>query len=130
MNESVTFMNTLLPSALLCAAAYVLPWLYVPRETRSQKVTAIAVISAGGTVQLLAMLIFGYLYADAGFDVAYQIEQNPWGTLLYFADLADLSMILWVPTLLLSWFYIAQRVERLRGEDMMRVEIERDGGTA
>ncbi|MEQ8294067.1 MAG: hypothetical protein RIA08_17840 [Roseovarius sp.] len=119
MNETtIDFWNTGLPLALIAGATVVLPFILIPWRTRSHRRVA-----AGMAVS--AVLMIGVSAGiSALFDkrgIAAGIEIMGLWPYVRFMILSSLkSALLWVPLLALFWFNAAQRVERLRGEDMAR----------
>lgn len=119
MNETtIDFWNTALPLALIAGATVVLPFLLIPWRTRSHRRVV-------GGMALCALLMIGVSAGvSALFDkrgIAAGIEIMGLWPYVWFMILSSLkSALLWVPLLALFWFNAAQRVERLRGEDMAR----------
>ncbi len=106
------------PLVVLGGAALVLPLVFVPRGTRSQGQVAVGIaISAGIMIFLGAIL---YLIFDSR-SFGEGIE------LLGLTGLAALAVqgsikgvLFWAPFLALRWMTLAQRVELLRCQDMVR----------
>ena len=119
MIETPNIWNTGLPLLILGALGWVLPRMLVPETTRSHKRVGLGVLCA-----VLALIAISALILIA-FDMpAYRSALWGGGGMLLVAEIAlrnsALFAIAWVPMVALSWFNMAQRVERLRGEDMAR----------
>ncbi len=116
MIETPTIWNTGLPLLVLGALGWVVPRLLVSDMTRSHMAVAIAVICA--VLFLVAFSALVLVALDVG---AYQRALQMGGPLLV-AEIALRNSLLfavsWAPMLLLSWFNMAQRVERWRGRDL------------
>ena len=123
MNETtIDFWNTGLPLALIAGAAVLLPFVLIPWRTRSHRRVAVGILVS-------AVLMIGVSAGvSALFDkrgIAAGVEIMGLWPFVWFMIVSSLkSALLWVPVLGLFWFNAAQRVERLRGEDMAR----KDGG--
>ncbi|MGK7652191.1 hypothetical protein ACSQ76_07185 [Roseovarius sp. B08] len=121
MNDtSVTLVNTGLPLLIIGGLAALLPWVLTPRGTRSHLRVLMSV--------LLSILLL--LVASAGVFALFDKR-----SLLGGQTLAGQGIIAWMylrsslgaaavwgPVLAFVWLGLAQRVERLKGEDMARRE--------
>jgi hypothetical protein len=117
----IGWANTFLPLGALAALALALPFVTVPRATRSQARLAVGV-AASALVRLVAGTgLFAGLYAGEGG------APRPAAVL----RATGMAAIVWAPLLALAWFVRAQGVERRRGEDMAqagRLDAGRPGG--
>ncbi len=118
--QPITLMNTGLPLTVLGALAFILPRLILPRETRSHRVLTITLLASVLLTLLAAIAIFGYIQTQLGTDLAGAFATSPTGTLALLIRPALLSGIVWLPLLVLSGFNLGQRIEDLRGRDLMR----------
>ncbi len=106
------------PLFVLGGAAILVPYVLIPRETRSHRRVAAGIGVSAGVMILLGILV--YLMFDDR-DLATGLEINGVDGMVALALGGSIrSAILWGPLLALYWFYAAQRVERLRGEDKVR----------
>ena len=116
MPETVTFWNTGVPLILMGVLGWILPRLLVPDDTRSHLAVSAAVLCGA----LLLVAISGAVLV--AFDFGSYVHALDMGGVLLVAEIALINAALfavaWVPMLLLSWFNMAQRVERWRGRDM------------
>ncbi|MCX7644484.1 MAG: hypothetical protein N2Z62_04205 [Rhodobacteraceae bacterium] len=118
--EPVTLLNTALPLGIIGTAGAVLPRLLVPAGTRS--LARLAWV-AGACVPLMlvfAAAVFLALRRAGGADLAGAFAAAPGPVLGELARSAAMSTLVWGPALALSALSLAQRIERLRGEDMAR----------
>ena len=110
-------VKTALPVACMAVLSVILPYVFVPRNTRSHKTVTVCIM---GTA--LCLVVFGAILTNL-FDArnldALSGMQSLYAVWLYLRE-SLYFMIVWVPLLGLVWFNFAQRVERLRGEDIMR----------
>ncbi|MEM1426581.1 MAG: hypothetical protein AAGF75_08530 [Cyanobacteria bacterium P01_H01_bin.130] len=106
------------PLFVLGGAAILVPVLVIPRGTRSHVRVAVGI--GGSALAMIALGILVYLMFDDR-DLATGLEIKGVGGMVVLALGGSLrSALLWGPLLALHWFYAAQRVERLRGEDKVR----------
>ncbi|MEO9894898.1 MAG: hypothetical protein ABJD13_09620 [Paracoccaceae bacterium] len=121
----ITFTNTGLPLLIFAGVALTLPSLMVPRDTRSHTRVARGMIATAAV-----LVVFGPLVAMA-FDSrplpagpADTYKGQVWLLLYQFQFRASLTLALvWAPLLALVWFNASQRVEQLRGQDIVRESI-------
>jgi hypothetical protein len=118
--EPVTLLNTALPLAAIGAAGVVLPRLLVPAGTRSLARLALGAAACVPLMLLVAMAVFLAVRWAAGADMAGALAAAPGLVLGELARSAAMSTLVWGPALALSALSLAQRIERLRGEDMAR----------
>jgi len=115
-----TFTNLVLPLAILVALAAALPWLLLPRGTRSQRAVAwVFVISCLVLALAAAVLVMG----SAALEGARPLEpfrHAPLAALGNLARVVALSALLWAPILMLIAYMQSMQVEKRRGEDMVR----------
>ena len=111
-------LATFLPIAILGIVALALPHLLVPRDTRSHRSLGLGIAVTVSVLILLGPLLY------ALFDTRDLYEANTFAegaVIAWIVFLDSLSAaILWAPLVGLIWFGKAQRVEKLRGEDMAR----------
>ncbi|WP_127746993.1 hypothetical protein [Parasedimentitalea marina] len=117
MNDTqVTLFNTGLPMMVIGILAVVVPRLLVQKATRSHLVVAIGMILACVTMAVLSAGVF-FLFDNR----SYETLIGAGGYVLALEFLIEASwkaVILWAPLILLTWLSLAQRVERLRGQDL------------
>lgn len=119
MTDTPNIWNTGLPLLILGILGWVLPRMLVPEDTRSHKRVALGVAFAVLTLIATSALIL------VAFDMpAHRSALWGGGGVFLVAEIAlrnsALFAVAWVPMVALSWFNMAQRVERLRGKDMAR----------
>ena len=115
--SDLAFFSTTLPVVLMGLLAFGLPFLIVPRQTRSHLTVTLCILGTAALLIVVGAIVTnlfdardtGDLKGGASLYVAWLYLRES----LYFA-------LLWVPILALVWLNRAQRVERLRGEDMAR----------
>ena len=100
--EGIGWANTFGPLLGLTLLAVALPFITVPRATRSQARLALGVALAAGLT----------LAAAAGFYA--------WGYDGALPRRSVMTALAWGPALALAWLVRAQAVERRRGEDVAR----------
>ncbi|MEO0370351.1 MAG: hypothetical protein AAF231_02745 [Pseudomonadota bacterium] len=106
------------PLFVLGGAAILLPFLLIPRETRSHRRVALGIGVSAGVMIALGILVF-LMFDDR--DFATGLEINGVGGMVALALGGSIrSAVMWAPLLVMYWLYAAQRVERLRGEDKVR----------
>ncbi|MEM6590025.1 MAG: hypothetical protein AAF641_16390 [Pseudomonadota bacterium] len=107
-----------MPLFVLGGAAILVPFVLIQRETRSHGRVAVGIGLSAGAMIALGILVF-LMFDDR--DLGAGLEVNGVGGMLALALGGSIrSALLWGPLLALHWFYAAQRVERLRGEDKVR----------
>lgn len=119
-SEPVTLLNTALPLGIIGAAGIVLPRLLLPAATRSLSRLAWVAAACVPLMILVAMAVFLAVRWAAGADVPGALAAAPGFVLGELARSAAMSTLVWGPALALSTLSLAQRVERLRGEDTAR----------
>ncbi|MGK7754370.1 MULTISPECIES: hypothetical protein [unclassified Roseovarius] len=121
MNDtSVTLVNTGLPLLIIGGLAALLPWVLTPRGTRSHGRVLVSVVlsvllllaASAGVFALFdkRSLLGGRTLAGQGI-IAWMYLRSSLG-----------AVAVWGPVLAFVWLGLAQRVERLKGEDMARRE--------
>lgn len=113
----ISFTNTGIPMLIVGTLAVVLPFVLSPRDTRSHWRVAGGVAGTAGIVVLAgALVLVVFDPRQIGADQA-----RRWIVLaqIYLRASLPLAMF-WAPLLALVWFGQAQRVERLRNDDMVR----------
>lgn len=115
---SAGIIETSLPIAIIGVAAIILPRLVVPQDTRSHRT-----VFARYAIVIVLLLILGpALYAL--FDTRGLYEAGSLAEALQILRIifrqSLTAAIIWVPILVLNWFGSAQRVEAMRGQDMLR----------
>lgn len=109
-------VNTLMPMLVLFLASLILPAALVPRRTLSQRRLALAMLVSAAGLVVLGMLVFAWLYAQAGAQVFAALAEQPRGVAGHLFGVSLGSMPYWAPVLGLVWLIRAQGVERRRGE--------------
>ncbi|MEO1138942.1 MAG: hypothetical protein AAFW87_05745 [Pseudomonadota bacterium] len=119
MNDpTFTFANIGLPLLIIGAVAAVLPWVMVPRDTRSQRRVAGVVVATALFMVVFSAMIFS-VFDKRSFLGGETLPGQ--GVLAWMYVRASLgAVVAWGPVLLFVWLGLAQRVERLKGEDMVR----------
>ncbi|MCG6904253.1 MAG: hypothetical protein LJE68_16395, partial [Rhodobacter sp.] len=64
--------------------------------------------------------LFALIYGARGAEVSAAFDAAPALTAWFFLRLSGFTALLWVPLLALSWFGMAQGVEKRKGEDVAR----------
>lgn len=119
-SEPISLLNTGVPLIVLGALAVLLPLMLVPRGTRKQWEVAVAIWGAAGLLLLAGGAVFAAVYAVEGIGVGAAFGEAPLATGWFFVRQSGLAAVAWVPVLLLTWFGLAQRVEKRKGEDRVR----------
>jgi hypothetical protein len=120
--QPVTLLNTALPLAVIGTAGIVLPRLLLPARTRSLALLAWVSAACVPLLAILAMAVFLAARWAAGADIPGVLAAAPWLVIGELARSAAMSTLAWGPALALSVLSLAQRIERLKGEDMARRE--------
>ncbi|MBV0913053.1 hypothetical protein [Anianabacter salinae] len=120
MTDAVGFWNTGAPLILLVALAWLLPGWLVPRSARSQGRIAVLLGLSALLVGAAGVPVFAAAQRAAGADPVGALAERPVATLVYLGRSSALAVLAWGPIMALRWFGLAQRAERLKGEDMMR----------
>lgn len=118
--QPITLVNTALPLGLLGAAGIALPRLLLPGQTRTLSRLAWVTALCVPVLFLIAMAVLAGVRTAAGTDLAGALGAAPGHVLGDLARSALMSSLVWGPALFLSALSLAQRVERLKGEDMAR----------
>jgi hypothetical protein len=118
--QPITLLNTGLPLVVLGAAGAVVPHLLLPLHTRSLALLAVVAFLSVPILFLIGMVVFGLVMWAEGANVAGALAAAPGYVLGQLAWSAMLSSLVWGPALVLSALSLAQRIERVRGEDIVR----------
>ena len=112
-----TIWNTGVPLVLIGILAIILPFLLIRKDTRSHRSVALGVAIAAVLLVLAGALI---LWGIDTRDI--EIAENASASVLFqiYLRASFPFAMLWAPLLALIWFGKAQRVEKLRGEDLVR----------
>lgn len=116
----VTLLNTGLPTAITGALALLMPHLFVGRDERSHARIALRILLISGVLLLVSAALMALSYTQYEIALAGSLAEQPLATTLYFLKRGALMAMVWLPLLLLAWFGLAQRVERLRDHDIIR----------
>lgn len=116
-----------LPVCVLAVLAVVLPLLITPKNTRSQRRLAISVMMSVLVLLVIGAAFMAVLYLAEGADVGAKIIRNPLYVLIFFSKRSGMAALIWGPLLALAWFGMAQKIERLKGKDGMRIGLGRGG---
>jgi hypothetical protein len=114
-----------LPVCLLAALAIALPLWITPRGTRSQRRLMISVGLSAIILLAIGAVFMAVLYAAEGTDVGHVVTSSPITGVLFFLKRSGLTALIWGPLLAFAWFSLAQKVERLKGKDGIRVGLDR-----
>ncbi|MBU2936586.1 MULTISPECIES: hypothetical protein [Pacificibacter] len=117
--------STVLPICVLAALAIALPLWITPRNTRSQGRLRISVGLSAFILLIIGAVFMAVLYAVEGTDVGHVVLNTPVHAALFFLKRSVLTALVWGPLLALAWFSMAQRIERLKGKDGVRVGVGR-----
>lgn len=117
---SFGFLDTGLPLIVLGLLAAGLPWLLVPRGARGHGAAARGIGMSALVLLAVGVAMMAYLGARAGGDLIGLARAEPLGAAWILLRRSAMAALVWAPILVLVWFSMAQRVERLRGEDVMR----------
>jgi len=110
-------VQTGLPLALVAIGAMVLPFLFIRRDTRSHMHVTLGVFGTALCLVILGALVS--VWASDRSTGELSGLQSAYATWLYLRESLYLGLI-WLPILGMIWLTKAQRVEKLRGEDMAR----------
>lgn len=119
--QPIGFVNTGLPLMLLGTLALVLPWVLVPPGTRSHGVVAAVIGICLGLLLLCGASVFAAIYAAGGVGVGAALVEAPLATTKFFLRLSGYAALIWGPLLALMWLGLAQRVEKRRGQDQVKL---------
>jgi hypothetical protein len=118
-----------LPICVLAVLAIALPLWITPRDTRSQRRLKVSVGLSALILLGIGAVFMAVVYAVEGTDVGHVVLNNPARAALYFLKRSALTALIWVPLLALAWFSLAQKIERLKGKDGVRVGLSREPET-
>ena len=110
-------MDLVLPIAIIAAFAIVLPIFFVPRATRSHRRVALGILLSALCLILLGPILYALFDTRPIYDRDIQGARRVLLALIFRDSLS--AAVVWIPLLGIVWFGRAQRVERLRGEDMV-----------
>ncbi len=117
----ITFANTVAPLLGLGVLACALPFLLVKRDTRLHLDVVLGMLRAA---LILILVSFGLMVAvdQREFSAGLVLGSDQAVALIYWWIFLNSLMlaVVWGPVLCLVWLGMAQRVEKLRGEDMLR----------
>lgn len=117
MNDtSVTMFNTGLPLIIIGVLALAIPRLLVRKTTRSHRVAAVGIAGASLLLVILSAGVF-FLFDNRSYE-ALVVAGGYSLALQFLFEASWKAVILWGPLVLLNWLSLAQRVERLRGQDL------------
>lgn len=118
-SQPITLFNTGLPVMLMALAAWWVP-LFLARRTVSQQGLIKGILASALIVIVGGAGVFGVIYQANGIPVFSTLVDEPVQIMGYFGRLSFIAGIIWGPVLALSWFVLAQGVERRKGEDLAR----------
>lgn len=110
-----------LPIGTLAVLAVVVPLWLTPRNTRSQRRLTISVGLSAIILLVIGAVFMAVLYAAEGTDVGHVLANSPLNAVIFFGERSALAALIWMPLLALAWFSLAQKIERLKGKDGIRV---------
>ena len=121
MIDAGFILTVALPVTVMAVCGFYLPRVLTPKRARRQRhaiyATCVsAVVLWWGTAAMMAGL-----YGLSSAPVAAAGVAAPVVTVVYFLKRAASAVIVWGPMLALGWFSVAQRIERLKAQDGMRV---------
>jgi hypothetical protein len=102
------------------ALAVLVPRGLTPWATRSQRRLAMGIGLSALVLWLGGALLFADLYARQGAALDAALRDDLGGIVWFLLAVSAQAAILWAPLLAIWWYVGAQRVERLKGEDIMR----------
>lgn len=111
-------LATFLPISLLGLVALGLPYLIVPRQTRSHRRLSLGIALTALVLVLLGPVLYA-LFDTRDLYSADSLAAYALIARLVFVDSLG-AALLWLPLLALVWFGKAQRIESLRGQDLAR----------
>ncbi|WP_120631674.1 hypothetical protein [Ruegeria sp. EL01] len=116
--ESIGLYNTGLPVLIVAVAAVLLPSLLWPRETRSHYVVFVGVLASTAFLLCIsATVLFFFDHRDVG---AWADLVGYWPPLRYYFRNGLMLGLVWIPLLAIIWLSKAQKIERLKGLDLVR----------
>lgn len=118
--QPITFVNTGLPVILLCGLAALLPRPIAGRSTRRQADLVKAVVIVAAITLATGLVLFALIYVTSGVPVGAAMAKAPGATISFFLRRSALAAIAWAPILALTWYVLAQGVERRKGADQAR----------
>jgi len=121
--QTIGWWNTGFPLVVLAAAAVLVPWVLVPKATRSQRAGALGIAVSAMVLFALGVGVFIVGYATQLDRLWSVFADAPLAALSYFVGLSAYSAILWAPILAIMWFGMAQSVERRKGADVTRSSV-------
>ena len=113
-----TFIQMILPIALLAGAAVVFSHLLLPRFTRSHARVVLGILASAVVLLVLAPVSYVVFDARPIYAAHSFAEAMAMGRIVFVQSLN--AALVWLPILCFRWLGAAQRVERLRGEDLAR----------
>lgn len=112
------FAITALPLAILGIVALALPYLLVPRDTRSHRSLGLGIAVTASVLLILGPILYAVFDTRDLYNTSSLPETLTIARIVIVDSLS--ATLLWVPILGLVWFGKAQRIEKLRGEDMAK----------
>ena len=94
--DPITWVNSVLPMAILAALAVLVPLGLVRKQTRSQAEVAVTICASAGIMLLVSALTFAILYAAQGTDVWPAFKVTPIATTWAFIRISGYAALLWV----------------------------------
>ena len=117
--EAIGWWNTGFPLVLLSVLAALLPWWIVPGKTRAHSTVAAGVLTSAVMLFAIGAGLMALIYAARGAEIQAAFDVAPDGVVVFFLRLSAFTAMAWGPILVLVWLAMAQRVEKLKGEDLM-----------
>lgn len=112
--------DLMVPAVVLMGLAVLLPRGLTPWATRSHRRVALGIGLSALVLWLGGAALFAELYAQHGAELGQALAVDAGGTIGYLLSVSARAAILWAPLLVVWWYVGAQRVEKLKGEDIMR----------
>jgi hypothetical protein len=114
----MVFWDIGVPLVILGGTSILLPFLLVPKDSRSQLRVSLAFGLCVAVMILLSTLVY-LLFDDRDIALGIQIH-GVIGYLLELIAASSKTAMLWGPLLAVHWVSAAKRVEKLREQDLVR----------
>lgn len=112
--------DLMIPAVVLMGLAVLLPRGLTPWATRSHRRLALGIGLSALVLWFGGAVLFAELYARHGAELGQALAVDAGGTIGFLLGVSARAAILWAPLLVIWWYVGAQRVEKLKGEDIMR----------
>lgn len=122
-------MTVALPVGVLAVLALVLPIAFTPKNTRSQWRLGGGVVCSAVSLLMIGAVFMAVLYRAEGAELVQASVHDPRYVVLFFVKRSLMATLIWAPVLALAWFSAAQKIERFKGKDGIRIGLGRRPNT-